>query len=87
MVNLNRLTINLDKGKVLLFSSAESKKIKEIKRDINITINNTKLEIVSEYRYLGLIIDQKLDFCEHIKHIKSKISQRHYLLRKVRWSL
>lgn len=83
--DLNRLTLNLNKSKVMLLSGYSYKKTQTIKRSVNINIGNTTLELVTSYRYLGLIIDERLTYTEHLNMIKSNIKKRSYLLRKVRW--
>ena len=47
------------------------------KKNINIDINfsNQPIEIVNQFKYLGLIIDEKLTFKPHIEYIKNKINQ------------
>lgn len=60
--SLNRLTINLGKSKVLLFSTKKGKILKEIKSKIAIKIEGHQLETVTEYKYLGILLDQNLDY-------------------------
>lgn len=43
------------------------------------------LELVSEYKYLGILLDERLTFHNHLDTIKKRISQRLYLLKKIRW--
>ena len=45
---------------------------------ININLNNTNIERIIFYKYLGVIIDDKLNWKKHILHLKSK-------LKKIRW--
>lgn len=83
----NRLTINLNKSKTMFFSSHPRKNSTELKQKIKIEIDNTEITNVTEYKYLGLIINEHLNFDSHIKMIKQKISFRLYTLRKIRWLL
>lgn len=85
--NLNKLTINLSKSKVMIFSNKRGNALKDLKHNIKIEINNFQLETVATYKYLGIHLDQNLDYISHIKYLKNKISQRHYLLKKVRWTI
>lgn len=39
----------------------------------NITINNLELERTESIKYLGLMIDENLNWNEHIKHVIKKI--------------
>ena len=54
-VQLNMLKLNTTKTKYMLISNV-------IKRDFNITINDNKIERVAHDRFLGVIIDEKLNF-------------------------
>lgn len=83
--DLNKLTLNLNKSKVLLISGSTAKKIKQIKETVVVTINNEPLELVSEYKYLGIVLDERLNFHSHLDSIRKRISQRLYLLKKIRW--
>ena len=61
-------SVNLTKTKAMIFTR---------KKNINIDINfsNQPIEIVNQFKYLGLIIDEKLTFKPHIEYIKNKINQ------------
>ena len=74
----NKLLVNLTKTHVMLFS---------LKRNIpklSIKINNSELEEVSETNFLGVQIDNKLNWKAHITHICNKISKSIAILRLVR---
>ena len=43
--------------------------------DFCIKINNALLENCRSYKYLGVVIDEKLNWDAHIKHIAPKISK------------
>ena len=78
--NANKLIINLTKTNCMIFSN---------KRDIpqlNITLNNTVLEVQSETTFLGVVIDNKLSWKAHILHISGKISKSIAILRILRYS-
>lgn len=78
----NKLTINASKSKSMLFSSKTTRIHNELKSNINISIQNVTLEIVSKYKYLGIILDEKLTFVKHINYIISTISNRLFTLKK-----
>lgn len=64
---LNRLTLNLGKCKAMVISgSTQKKKLR----------NNESLDLVCEYKYLGVILNESLNFHSHIKMIKQKVKQR-----------
>lgn len=85
--DLNKLTVNYNKSKVLLLSSHTAKKTKLIRSQINVNIHGFSLSVVKEYKYLGFILDERLLYHDHLEMIKHKISQRKYLLKKIRWSI
>jgi hypothetical protein len=37
-----------------------------------VNIDGNELELVEDMKYLGVIIDNKLQFCEHVQHIEKK---------------
>ena len=49
-----------------------------------LTINNVVIKRVSEIRFLGIIVDNKLCWKPHINYIKSKISKSIAVLYKVK---
>ena len=78
--NLNRLSINVDKTKSMAIHS----------RNINaefvpsLEIAGSKLQNVSKYEYLGVIMDDKLNMNNHIEHITKKVQGKLSILRKLR---
>ena len=46
-------------------------------------INRTVLEVVSQYKYLGTILDDKLNFDTNTDYICKKANQRLFFLRKL----
>lgn len=84
---LNRLTLNLSKTKVMLFSNKPNKMHARLKKEICISIDGVRLDIVNEFKYLGMILDEKLTYTSHIKMLKQHITGRMFTLKKVRWVL
>ena len=41
------------------------------------------IPIVSNYKYLGIIFDELINFNAHIKHVKEKVEKRAKLLKKM----
>ena len=65
------------------------RKRKEVK-DFNIYINNKPLEQVTTLKYLGIIIDDKFKFSQHITYATEKCTKLIYSLSKlakVSWGL
>lgn len=73
-----QLTISSTKTKIMINKSPP----RQHHRDINIRINGQLLEITDNYRYLGLIIDRKLNFAEHVKHACKKAIKVAMALRR-----
>ena len=68
-LNANKLIINLSKTNCMLFSN------KRGEPQIRIKLDDTELEVQAESTFLGVIIDNKLTWKSHIKHICNKISK------------
>lgn len=56
----------------------------EVRQFLSIKVNNIKLEWVSEYKYLGVILDESLTFLKHIDYITNIIKRKLYLFGKIR---
>lgn len=65
----NRLKINIDKTKLMLFK--QRNKVIPMPK---ILIKDTELQFVDSIKYLGLIIDVNLNWGEHIKHVINKMT-------------
>ena len=59
----NKLTLNLDKTKCMYFS----KSVYEENESIEVNIKGVRLELVTKFSYLGIVIDSKLQFNDYIK--------------------
>ena len=81
--NRNKLTINCKKTKYCLFGMRSNiKKSKML--DIQLSLNANILERVCSYKYLGLILDEHLNYNKHVKEMSKLISHKLYLLSKIR---
>ena len=76
----NRLSLNIDKTHYMVFTL----KPKEEIPDLNILINGKKIERVRECKFLGLIIDEKFSWKEHIKYIATKAAKSIGIINKAR---
>ena len=62
--------LNLNKTKAMIVSYTS------IPDDTpNITINGVEIDYATEYKYLGLLIDNKLKFSKHIDMTNSRLSK------------
>ena len=77
----NKLTLNLNTTKIIQFSKNISPKDNHI---LNINIENTNIEIVTYYKFLGIIIDNKLTWKNHINYICNKILRILYIMKSIK---
>ena len=74
----NKLSLNVGKSKLLIPSFCNGT------NSINLSINGEQLKIVNMAKYLGVIIDNKLNWNEQINAINLKLSKGIGLLSKIR---
>ena len=48
-----------------------------------IKLEDTKIPVVNEYKFLGVIFDWNLSFISHVKYLKNKTIRSQQLLRLV----
>ena len=75
----NKLTLNTKKTYYMVFHRARLKTT-----SIDISINGSELKRVKCFKYLGLIVDQKLKWIDHIAHVKLKIAQGLGIINKAK---
>ena len=71
-LNVNRLSLNVAKTKYMIFHNRQ-RKIDEFIPDIR--INDSPIERVTDFNFLGLQIDQHLNWNAHIQTFSNKISR------------
>ena len=62
---VNKLTLNISKTNYVLFGN------RMLRKDVNIKMRNVNIERVP--KFLGVFIDDLLNWNAHIKHIQSKL--------------
>ena len=73
------MTLNVDKTFYMIFHRTR------IKTDeLSLRIGQGTLKETSQHKYLGLIIDNKLNWSAHISHVKNKVSKCVGILLKAR---
>ena len=75
---INKLSVNFSKSNYMVFTQ------KKININMNITMDGNRLEKVNKTKYLGVIMDSKFSWKEHITYITNKISKSSYILSKIR---
>jgi hypothetical protein len=77
---LNKLSLNVKKNNFIIFRS-KNKKLKQIPE---IKIDNTKIDQVSCTKFLGVIINETLTWCDHIKLIRQKVCKSIGIIRHIK---
>lgn len=78
-INTNKLSLNVKKTHFMVFGHRKYKIENE-----KVIINKCTVDQVTTTRFLGVIIDEQLNWFAHIKHIKSKISKGLGIIKKAR---
>ena len=78
-LNANKVSLNLEKTNVILFSP---KNVPKLNSDL--LLNHTKITEVNETEFLGVIIDNNLNWSAHIRYIKNKIDKSIGIITKAR---
>ena len=79
VVYLNKLSLNVSKTNFMLFTNSKCETA------IHISINNINIDMVSKTKFLGVLIDNKLNWKEHIAMIKSKLSKSLAIMYRAKW--
>ena len=72
---VNKLSLNQNKTKAMLFHPSQKKPV-----NIDIMIEGKRIEIVKEFKYLGITLDSHLSWKPHITYLKKKISKTNGIL-------
>ena len=70
---VNKLTLNSKKTKFMIFTN-KTYSPKQLKK-FRLNINKRNIEQITEFRYLGVILDNKLSWKQHISFLQTKLSQ------------
>ena len=73
----NRTKLNTDKTKRMIIGKKDD-------IDTKIYLDGSELEVVDEYKYLGIYVNDKLDWDEHWTHICKKINSTSYLIKTMK---
>ena len=76
--DINKLSLNVSKTKFIVFGN------RKVHDEVTLKIDDVEIERVAENKFLGVIIDKKLNWKTHIKYIKSKISKSIAILHKTK---
>ena len=70
-MNINKLSLNIDNSNYMIFSSPRKTKAEHDE----IKINDNIIEEIESTKFLGVIIDNKLNWNKHVNIAKSKIAK------------
>ena len=76
----NKLSLNTKKTKLMIFDGNKRKRIK----NINLQINNERLVQVDTFSFLGIIIDDKLNWKGHLNSLAVKLSRSNAILNRLK---
>ena len=79
-LQVNKLSLNVNKTQYMVFNLGK----KKLETTDPVHIKGNKLKKVDTSKFLGVIIDYKLNWLPHIQYIKSKISKGIGILSKAR---
>ena len=63
---VNKLSLNIDRTHYIIFTSRGRK----VRTNLSVLLNTTPLNKVEDTKFRGVVIDSKLTWSDHIKHIK-----------------
>ena len=67
----HRLVLNTSKTKYMIVGTPQ--KLTNVKEPVDINVNHTQLERVYGYKYLGVFLDQSLNWSNHLENVNKKI--------------
>ena len=77
----NKLTINVSKTKLMTFAS--SQKLSTLPK-LNIKLGDIQLKNVPSYKYLGVILDEELNFNSHVRNLTKGVRFKNMLLYRAK---
>ena len=86
--NFNNVSTNSKFGQMKMASNCQSPKLNACTFEIYVVfiqtyLDITKIEVVSESKFPGVIFDRKLSFLPHITALKKKYKEAFYILKVV----
>lgn len=77
--NANSLAINATKTKCILFSASSRPH-----SDMCLSIGGQAIEFVPNFKFLGILVDERLSWKPHINELQSKLSRGLWAIRRVK---
>ena len=79
-LNANKISLNVAKTEVILFKP----KNKQLDTDLKLKLCRKRLYTTTQVRYLGILIDDKLNWNAHTVNTVSKLMRCNSILSKLR---
>ena len=76
----NKIALHASKTEIVLFRS----KFKEIKKHLNFRVSGQQIEPKKQVKYLGVILDEHLNWETHLSTLRSKLNRAIGMLAKIR---
>ena len=80
----NKLSLNLSKTSIMIFGTNNQL---QIMKDVTLKVGSTEILKVDNYKYLGMKLDARLTFSDHISYIKGKTLSKIKLLGRLNHTL
>ena len=77
-LNVNRLALNVSKTNFVIFRAK-----KKVYHNVTLILNRKALEQKDHVKYLGVFMDEHLNWSYHISHVIKKISRANWVSRMV----
>ena len=84
-LQINKLSLNVDKTKYMLFHNTQKKM--SLYEHLNLQFNGVTIERTPHFNFLGIVINENLNWTDHITHLSSKINPVVGLLRRLKYQL
>jgi len=84
-LQINKLSLNVDKTKYMLFHNTQKKM--SLYEHLKLQFNGVTIERTPHFNFLGIVINENLNWTDHITHLSSKINPVVGLLRRLKYQL
>ena len=78
---VNKLSLNVSKTRSMVFHNP---KFPTVNIPYNLEINSEKVDCVSEFNFLGIVLDEFLTWRAHVKKVSSKVSRSLGVIKRVK---
>ena len=84
-LKINKLSLNVDKTKYMVFHNAQKKV--SLYEHLKLQLNGEDIQRTSHFSFLGIVINENLNWNDHITHLSSKINPVVGLLHRLKYQL